>query len=118
MDNINSLVTRSYDLWNAHDRDGWVGCFNDDVAFKGPGGLAGQGLDAARMILFLSLSGSGTWTSTGGESTETDTITGGTGRFAGASGMYTETISSVIVSVTATTETSRFTAALKGQISY
>lgn len=50
MDSINSLVTRSYDLWNAHDRDAWVGCFNDDVAFKGPGGLAGKGLDAARMF--------------------------------------------------------------------
>jgi hypothetical protein len=68
--------------------------------------------------LFLTLAGSGTSTPAGSESTETDTITGGTGRFAGASGMYTETISSVIVSVTATTETSRFTAALQGQISY
>jgi hydroxyethylthiazole kinase-like sugar kinase family protein len=81
----------------------------------------GTGTDVAANgdKLFSTITGSGTLTSpTTAESTETDTITGGTGRFAGASGTYTETISSVIVSVTATTETSRFTAALKGQISY
>lgn len=81
----------------------------------------GTGTDVAANgdELFSTVRGSGTLTSpTTAESTETDTITGGTGRFAGASGMYTETISSVIVSITATTETSRFTAALKGQISY
>lgn len=50
MDDIKSLVTRLYDTWNAHDRDGWLACFNDDVEFKGPGGLAGQGPDAGRMF--------------------------------------------------------------------
>lgn len=50
MDDIKSLVTRSYDTWNAHDRDGWLACFNDDAEFKGPGGLAAQGPDAGRMF--------------------------------------------------------------------
>jgi hypothetical protein len=80
----------------------------------------GTGTDVAANgdKLFSAIAGSGTFTATTAESTETDTITGGTGRFAGASGVYTETISSVIVSVTPTTETSRFTAALEGHISY
>jgi hypothetical protein len=54
----------------------------------------------------------------GSTDTETDTITGGTGRFAGASGTFTETVSLVPISVTATTVTNRITIALKGQISY
>ena len=43
--------------------------------------------------LFSAITGKGTFTSTAAHSTETDTITGGTGRFAGASGTYTDTIS-------------------------
>jgi hypothetical protein len=45
-------------------------------------------------------------------------ITGGTGRFAGAGGTYTDMISSVVVSVTATNQTSRVAAAAHGQIRY
>jgi hypothetical protein len=43
---------------------------------------------------------------------------GGTGRFAGASGTYTDTISSVVVSATASFQTSHFTAVAHGQIRY
>ena len=68
--------------------------------------------------LFSTVTGSGTFTPTPAQSTDTGTITGGTGRFAGASGMYTATISFVVISVTTTSETSSFTAALTGRISY
>jgi hypothetical protein len=51
-------------------------------------------------------------------STETDTITGGTGRYAGATGTYTNTISAVVVSATSTSQTSRVTAAARGHIRY
>jgi len=68
--------------------------------------------------LFSAITGKGTLTRTTAKSTETDTITGGTGRFAGASGTYTDTINSVVVSATSTTQTSRFTAAAQGQIRY
>jgi hypothetical protein len=68
--------------------------------------------------LFSHVSGSGTFTPTAAESTDTDTITGGTGRFAGATGTYTDTLSFVVVSVTATSQTSRFTTVLRGHISY
>ena len=43
--------------------------------------------------VFSAITGEGTFTRTTAHSTETDTITGGTGRFAGASGTYTDTIS-------------------------
>ena len=68
--------------------------------------------------LFSAITGSGTFTSTTAKNTETDTITGGTGGLAGAKGTYTDTSSLVVVSATATSQKSRFTAALKGQISY
>ena len=68
--------------------------------------------------LFSAITGSGTFTRTTAHSPETDTITGGTGRFAGASGTYKDTISSVVVSATATSQTSRFTAVAEGKISY
>ena len=68
--------------------------------------------------LFSAITGKGTLTRTTAKSTETDTITGGTGRFAGASGTYTDTVSSVVVSATSTSQTSRVTAAVHGQIRY
>jgi WD40 repeat protein len=68
--------------------------------------------------LFVAITGEGTLTHTTAKSTETDTIIGGTGRFARANGTYTDTISSVVVSATSISQTSRFTAAGQGQIFY
>jgi len=69
--------------------------------------------------LFSTFTGSGEFTSaTTAESTQVNTITGGTGRFADASGTFTITISSVVVSVTATSETTYNTDTWNGQISY
>jgi predicted ester cyclase len=53
MDHIKSLVTRSYDAWNAHDRDGWLACFNESATFEGPGGLSGRGFDTGRIFWSL-----------------------------------------------------------------
>jgi len=50
MDDIKSLVTRFYDTWNTHDRDGWLACCDEDITFNGPGGIAGKGFDAGRMF--------------------------------------------------------------------
>jgi hypothetical protein len=77
----------------------------------------GTGTDVAANgdKLFFSVEASGTIGST---DTETDTITGGTGRFAGASGAFTETVVLAPISVTPTTVTNRITIALNGQISY
>jgi hypothetical protein len=69
--------------------------------------------------VFSTLTGSGAFTSTTTtQSTQVNTITGGTGRYADASGTFTETISSVVVSVTATSETTDNAATFNGQISY
>jgi hypothetical protein len=97
-----------------------------DVAtfsFTGPATFRYTGTDTVVAAngdeLFSTVSGSGAFTSpTTSESTQVNTITGGTGRFADASGTFTVTISSVIVSISATSETSDFTDTIKGQISY
>ncbi len=95
---------------------------NDTVTLTGPSTFTYTGtrifVAANGDKLFSAITGTGTFTRTTARSTEADTITGGTGRFAGASGTYTDTISSVVVSATATSQTSRFTAAAQGQIRY
>jgi hypothetical protein len=69
--------------------------------------------------LFSDFTGSGVFTSaTTVESTQVNTITGGTGRFADASGTFTITISSVIVAINATSETTHNTDVFNGKISY
>ena len=50
MGDIKNLVTRFYDTWNAHDRDGWLACCNEDITFSAPGGIAGKGFDTGRMF--------------------------------------------------------------------
>jgi hypothetical protein len=59
----------------------------------------------------------GTLTPTGSDATLVSTITGGTGRFAGASGTLTTKISSEIVSTVGTTVTLRDSEIHKGRIS-
>ena len=72
--------------------------------------------------LFLTVTGTGTFTGiTVGSRIETTTVytvTGGTGRFAGASGMATGTSQGTIVSIVGATVTSHDTATLQGRISY
>jgi hypothetical protein len=67
--------------------------------------------------VFTTATGTATFTSTTAEATLVSTITGGTGRFADASGTLTTRISSVL-SVVGTTLTTRDTETHKGQISY
>jgi hypothetical protein len=62
--------------------------------------------------------GNGKLTSTGSETTLVSTITGGTGRFAVASGTLTSRISSAIVSTLGTRLTTRDTETHTGRISY
>ena len=66
-------------------------------------------------VIFTTATGTGTLTATGSESTLVSTITGGTGRFADASGTFTSSIISVN---TSTPGTSNDTETHTGQISY
>jgi predicted ester cyclase len=50
MDDIKGLVTRFYDTWNSHDRDGWLACCDDGITFNGPGGISGKGFGAGCMF--------------------------------------------------------------------
>ena len=68
--------------------------------------------------VFTTIVGTGTVTTTGSESTTVDTITGGTGRFAGASGTFTLTNVGVTVSTVGSIVTQTLTGTAVGQISY
>jgi hypothetical protein len=65
-----------------------------------------------------SATGKGTLTATGSETTLVSTITGGTGRFARASGTTTSQITSEVVSTVGTTLTTRDTETHKGRMRY
>jgi autotransporter adhesin len=80
---------------------------------------AGTTVAANGNKLFATTSGTGTLTSTGSAmATTVNTITGGTGRFAGASGTFTVTSVSTLVSIVGSIETFAFTSTTTGQISY
>jgi len=68
--------------------------------------------------IYTTATGTGTLTATGSEITLVSTITGGTGRFADASGTLTTTITSVTVSTVGTTITTSDTETHTGRISY
>ena len=69
--------------------------------------------------LFASFTGPGEFTSaTTAKSTETGSITGGTGQFVGARGTFTGTVTAVATSKTATTEVSRVSITSQGHINY
>ena len=68
--------------------------------------------------VFTSHVTTGTVTSTGFVATTVNTITGGTGRFADASGTMTVTSVGVTVSAVGSITTSTFTGTVQGQISY
>ena len=69
--------------------------------------------------LFATFTGSGTLDASGNATgTATSTFTGGTGRFAGASGTVTGPFSQVMISTTGTTSTFATDISLTGTISY
>jgi len=68
--------------------------------------------------VYTTVVGTVTFTATGSEATFVDTITGGTGRFADASGTFTRTGVAVFVSVVGSIITQSGTATAEGQISY
>jgi hypothetical protein len=68
--------------------------------------------------VFTTSAGTGTVTSTGSESTNVHTITGGTGRFDDASGTFAITNVGVTVSTVGSIVTQTLTGTVVGQISY
>ena len=68
--------------------------------------------------IYTTATGTGTLTATGSEATLVSTITGGTGRFADASGTLTTAITSEIVSAVGSTLTTADTEIHQGRISY
>jgi hypothetical protein len=99
--------------------------FHNDITSLTPTGLNTFSFTLTAIIvaangdeIFTTATGTGTLTATGSESTLVSTITGGTGRFADASGTLTTSIRSVTVSVVGSTVTNHDTETHEGQISY
>jgi hypothetical protein len=93
---------------------------NLQFALVGPNGITWTGtgtiVAANGDKLFATISGTGAFGNP--ISTAVDTITGGTGRFAGASGMFTSTGLATSVSIVDSIETVTKTVTIKGTISY
>jgi hypothetical protein len=91
------------------------------VTFTGPSSFTASGtgtmVAANGEELFVDITWTGTFTATTIQTTVVRTITGGTGRFADASGALTVRLSSVY-SLSSTTLTSHDTGTAKGAISY
>ena len=45
-----ALLERGIELWNAHDRDGWVGLFDERAELEAPGGLRVSGRAGAEQF--------------------------------------------------------------------
>lgn len=99
----------------------YTGHSNVTVTFTGPSSFTAAGTGTMSAAngdeLFVAIRWTGTFTATTVETTVVRTITGGTGRFADASGTLTVTLSSVY-SISSTTLTSHDTGTSDGQISY
>jgi hypothetical protein len=98
-----------------------TGSQNAQFALVGPNGFSFMGTSTTVAAngdeLFTTVSGAGTL-GPPVQSTAVYTITGGTGRFADASGTFTNTAISTSVSIVGSTETVTSTHTLEGTISY
>lgn len=50
MGDTRSVVERAIELWNAHDREGWVGLFDDTAELQAPGGVQVSGRSGAELF--------------------------------------------------------------------
>ena len=50
MADTRTVLQQGIELWNAHDRQGWVGLFDDDADPKAPGGIEVRGRSGAELF--------------------------------------------------------------------
>lgn len=50
MADTKTVLERGIDLWNAHDRDGWVGLFGEAAELEAPGGMQASGRSGAELF--------------------------------------------------------------------
>ena len=50
MSDTRSILERGIELWNAHDREGWVGLFHEEADLEAPGGIQVQGRSGAELF--------------------------------------------------------------------
>ncbi|HEX8769629.1 MAG TPA: ester cyclase [Acidimicrobiales bacterium] len=50
MTDTGTVLERGIELWNSHDRDGWVGLFDEAAELRAPGGLQASGRSGAELF--------------------------------------------------------------------
>ncbi len=50
MNDTKTVLERGIELWNAHDREGWVGLFDEQAELEAPGGLRVSGRAGAEQF--------------------------------------------------------------------
>ena len=50
MGETETVLERGIELWNKHDRDGWVGIFDDGAELEAPGGIRVSGRQGAELF--------------------------------------------------------------------
>ena len=50
MTDTGNVLERGIELWNSHDRDGWVGLFDEAAELRAPGGLQASGRSGAELF--------------------------------------------------------------------
>ena len=50
MGDTRTVMERGIELWNAHDREGWVGLFDETAALQAPGGMQVSGRSGAELF--------------------------------------------------------------------
>jgi hypothetical protein len=53
MSNARSLQEDQIRIWNDHDEQSWVGLFDPDATFSGPGGAHGSGTEMAKTFYHI-----------------------------------------------------------------
>lgn len=53
MSNVRSLQEDQIRTWNDHDEQSWVGLFDPDATFSGPGGAHGSGTEMAKTFYHI-----------------------------------------------------------------
>lgn len=50
MADTRTVLERGNELWNAHDREGWVGLFDEDAELQSSGGMKASGRSGAELF--------------------------------------------------------------------
>ncbi|HEX8770486.1 MAG TPA: ester cyclase [Acidimicrobiales bacterium] len=89
MSDTRSILQRGIELWNAHDRDGWVGLFDEEADLEAPGGIQARGRSGAELFY-------DTWNEAFPDNSITDAVVFGAGEQGAEEARFTGTHTGVL----------------------